>query len=96
MLLKVLYINYTSLLVCFLCFLYTLIRKKIDQIKTYNNFKEVLMTISNVNEWVGTINSANELTLEEIYFINSVFGIDFFVGVNDELFCERGIDVNYH
>ncbi|WP_196588036.1 hypothetical protein [Aliivibrio fischeri] len=54
------------------------------------------MTISNVNEWVGTISSTNELTLEEIYFINSVFGIDFFVGVNDELFCERGIDVNYH
>ena len=38
----------------------------------------------------------NDLTLEEIYFINYIFGIDFFVGDNEELFCERCIDVHYH
>ncbi|ACH63832.1 MULTISPECIES: hypothetical protein [Aliivibrio] len=53
------------------------------------------MTISNANEAMYFINTANELTLEEMYFINSIFGIEFFVGVNNELFCERGIDSVY-
>ncbi len=55
----------------------------------------MLMIISNANESVRKINVMNELTLEEIYFINTVFGIEFFVGVNNELFCERGIGVDY-
>ncbi|WP_196588478.1 hypothetical protein [Aliivibrio fischeri] len=53
------------------------------------------MTILNANESVRIINTVNELTLEEIYFINSIFGIEFFVGVDNELFCERGIDSVY-
>ncbi|WP_176694909.1 hypothetical protein [Aliivibrio fischeri] len=53
------------------------------------------MTIPNTNESMCIINTANELTLEEIYFINSIFGIEFIVGVDNELFCERGIDSVY-
>lgn len=53
------------------------------------------MIIYNANESIHMISVINELTLEEIYFINTIFGIDFFVDVNNELLCERGIDISY-